>query len=302
VGILWGIDLGGTKIEGVVFEDSGHERPIARLRVPTESDLGYEQVVSNCARLVGLLESESGVRRPPVIGIGTPGSRDPNTGLMRNCNTVCLIGRDLQQDLAHALGTEVLVTNDANSFALAEAELGAARGARCVFGVIVGTGVGGGIVLGGEIWNGANGIAGEWGHNLLEPDGEPCYCGRRGCVETVLSGPALERHYARLTGSQARLPEILAGHRSGGNTAASQVVNRLCEGFGRALAGVVNVLDPDVIVLGGGVGQIQELYDKGTEALRRNVFHEEPRLDVRSPQLGDSAGVFGAALQVRTRR
>jgi predicted NBD/HSP70 family sugar kinase len=136
---------------------------------------------------------------------------------------------------------------------------------------------------------------------VIEPDGEPCYCGRRGCVETVISGTALERHYEKLTGTKAKLPEILEGHRSGGNTAASQVVQRLCEGFGRALAGVVNVLDPDVIVLGGGVGQTQELYDRGTEELRRHVFHEEPRLDVRRPLLGDSAGVFGAALQVRTR-
>lgn len=302
VGILWGIDLGGTKIEGVVFEEGRHERPIARLRIPTESDLGYERIVANCAILVASLESESRHKRPDVIGFGTPGSRDPNTGKMRNCNTVCLNGRDLQSDLSRALGARAIVTNDANCFVLAEAELGAASGARCVFGVILGTGVGGGIVLDGTIWNGANGIAGEWGHNPLDPDGEPCYCSRRGCVETVLSGPALERHYARLTGSQARLPEILAGHRSGGNTAASQVVNRLCEGFGRALASVVNVLDPDVIVLGGGVGQAHELYDQGTEALRRNVFHEEPRLDVRRPLLGDSAGVFGAALQVRTRR
>lgn len=302
MGILWGVDLGGTKIEGVVFEEGAHERPLARIRVPTESDRGYEQIVANCVRLVDELSQTSQLSPPRRIGFGTPGSRDPNTGLMRNCNTVCLNGRDLQHDLTRALGAEVVVTNDANCFALAEAELGAARGARCVFGVILGTGVGGGVVLDGAIWNGANGIAGEWGHNLLELGGEPCYCGRQGCVETVISGPALERHYEKLTGTEAKMPEILQGHRSGGNTAASQVVQRLCEGFGRALASAVNVLDPDMIVLGGGVGQTQELYDRGTEELRRHVFHEEPRLDVRRPMLGDSAGVFGAALQVRTRR
>jgi predicted NBD/HSP70 family sugar kinase len=156
-------------------------------------------------------------------------------------------------------------------------------------------------VLDGQIWSGANGIAGEWGHNVIDPEGEPCYCGRRGCVETVISGPALERWYKGLTGEQLALPKIVEGHRTGRNTSATQVVQRLCNEFGRSLATVVNVLDPDVIVLGGGVGQTQELYESGTLELKKHVFHEEPRLDVRRPLLGDSGGVFGAALQVRTR-
>ncbi len=298
---LWGIDLGGTKTEGVVVDESRPDEPIARIRIPTESEQGYDHVVRNCASLVEQLERATGHARPGEIGFGTPGSLDPTTGLMRNCNTVCLNGQPLRDDLSRTLRSCAIVTNDANCFALAEAVLGSARGARCVFGVIIGTGVGGGIVVDGQIWNGANGIAGEWGHNVIDPEGETCYCGRRGCVETVISGPALERKYKDLSGDQLRLPEILAGHRTGRNATATQVVQRLCKEFGRSLATVINVLDPDVIVLGGGVGQAQELYESGTIELRKHVFHEEPRLDVRRPLLGDSAGVFGAALQVRSR-
>jgi predicted NBD/HSP70 family sugar kinase len=297
---LWGIDLGGTKIEGVVVNAENPGEPLARRRVPTESDKGYSHILATCHGLVEALEADIGAKRQSTIGIGTPGSFDALTGRMRNCNTVCLNGQPFPADLSIALGCEAVVTNDANCFALAEAVLGAAKGARCVFGVIIGTGVGGGIVLDGKIVNGPNGIAGEWGHNVVEPDGEPCYCGRRGCVETVLSGPALERWYEKLSGERLSLPEIVAAHRTGGNTNATLTVERLCQEFGRCLATVVNVLDPDCIVLGGGVGQTGELYDLGTSELEKHVFHECPKLDVRRPALGDSAGVFGAALQVRS--
>jgi predicted NBD/HSP70 family sugar kinase len=299
---LWGVDLGGTKIEGIVVDAERPAEPIARLRIPTGSYNGYAHVVAACASLVESLERETGLRRPDCIGFGTPGSTDPATGLMRNCNTVCLNGRPLSRDLSSALARPVSVMNDANCFALAEALLGAAKGVRCVFGVILGTGVGGGMVLDGQAWTGLNGIAGEWGHTVVEPDGEPCYCGRRGCVETVISGPALERRYRDLTGQELSLAGIVGLHRTGGNTAATEIVNRLCREFGRCLATVVNVLDPDVIVVGGGVGQVQEIYDLGTLELKKHVFHESPRLDVRRPALGDSAGVFGAALQARTYR
>ncbi len=298
---LWGIDLGGTKIEGVVVEAGRPDKPLARLRVPTEGGHGYQRVIENIADLVARLEHETGFKRPGAIGFGTPGSLDPQTGLMRNCNSVCLNGMPLARDLSNRLQSEAILTNDANCFALAEATFGVAKDACCVFGVILGTGVGGGIVMDREIWNGANGIAGEWGHNLADPDGEPCYCGRTGCVETVLSGPAIERWHERLSGESVSLPEILARHRTGGNSPATLAVVRLCTEFGRCLAAVVNVLDPDCIVLGGGVGQTDELYVLGTEELRKHVFHESPRLDVRRPTLGDSAGVFGAALQVRAR-
>ncbi len=298
---LWGIDLGGTKIEGVVVDEALPDVALSRIRVPTGSEEGYDHVVQNCASLIEQLERETGIERPNAIGFGTPGSCDPRTGLMRNCNTVCLNGMPLASDLTHSLGSTAIVTNDANCFALAESVLGCAQGARCVLGVIIGTGVGGGIVIDGEIWNGVNGIAGEWGHNVIEPEGELCYCGRRGCVETVISGPALERWYEHLAGERLPLPEILTSHRTGRNTLATQAVERLCKEFGRALATVVNVLDPDVIVLGGGVGQAQELYDEGTNELKKHVFHERPVLEVKRPLLGDSAGVFGAALQVRTR-
>lgn len=296
---LWGVDLGGTKIEGVVYVPGQHHEPLARVRVPTFAAQGYEAIVSNVTGLIEELERQSGLSRPDVIGIGTPGSTDPGTGLMRNCNTVCLNGRSLKRDLSQQLGVEARLSNDANCFALAESQLGSAQGAHTVFGVILGTGVGGGVVVDGNIIEGANGIAGEWGHNLADPEGEPCYCGRVGCVETVLSGPAIEKWFASVGGEYLSLKEILIQHRTGGNSAASLAVVRLCTEFGRCLAQVVNVIDPDCIVLGGGVSQTDELYSLGTDELRKHVFHESPRIDVRRPALGDSAGVFGAALLAR---
>ncbi|HXH61633.1 MAG TPA: ROK family protein [Fimbriimonadaceae bacterium] len=297
MGPLWGIDLGETKTEGAVFDGGS---TLARIRVPTRAEDGYEQVLRSCAEVVERLEAETGLSRPTRIGFGTPGSCDPATGLMRNCNTVCLNGRALPSDLSQEVGSDAVVANDANCFALAEAHLGSGRGHRCVFGVILGTGVGGGLVLDGGAWAGANGIAGEWGHITADAEGEPCYCGRRGCVETVLSGPALEGYYHRLSGETLGLEDIVAAARTGGNKHAASTVERLCSEFGRLLAYVVNILDPDVVVLGGGVGLTDELYDMGTIALRKHVFHDGPRLRVVRPLLGDSAGVYGAGLLART--
>lgn len=258
-----------------------------RRRVPTEAAQGYDHIVAQIARVIDEASSEVG-ERPSRIGVGTPGSADPRTGLMRNANTTCLIGRPLPKDLEARLGVPVRVANDANCFALAEATLGAAKGFDVVFGVIMGTGVGGGIVVGGKALDGASGIAGEWGHNVLDPQGEPCYCGKRGCVETVLSGPALERWHVRQTGVKRSLKEI-AGENG-------PTVDHLCEQFGRALSVVVNVLDPDAIVLGGGVSNLDRLYTDGAAALRSSVFHDDYRPNVLRPKLGDSAGVFGAAM------
>lgn len=282
--LRWGVDLGGTKIECAVLEDG---KAVVRRRVPTEADRGYRHILGQIAKALGEAAAEVG-QKPLAVGVGTPGSVDPRTGFVRNANTTALIGRSLPDDLQAKLGIAVRVANDANCFALAEATLGAAKGYRSVFGVIMGTGVGGGIVIDGKPLDGASGIAGEWGHNLLEPGGEPCYCGKIGCVETVLSGPFLERWHEKQTGETKRLKAIAE---EGGAT-----IDRLCEKFGEGLSVVVNILDPDAIVLGGGVSNVDRLYSDGAAALKRYVFHDDYHPVVLRPLLGDSAGVFGAAM------
>ena len=281
--LKWGIDLGGTKIECAALDG---EHAVARRRIPTEADRGYDSILGQIARVLDETASEIG-QRPRSVGIGTPGSTDPRTGLIRNANTTALNGRPLTEDLQSRLGLAVRVANDANCFALAEATLGGARGYRTVFGVILGTGVGGGMVVDGKVLGGASGIAGEWGHNVLEPGGIPCYCGKRGCVETVLSGPALERWHEARTESFRSLKDLAED---------DPTVDRLVDAFGRALSVVVNIFDPDAIVLGGGVSNVDRLYSDGAESLRENVFHNDYHPVVLRPLLGDSAGVFGAAM------
>ena len=292
---LWGIDLGGTKIEGVVVGAADPERVIARTRIPTESALGYDHIVGRIRLVVEQLEATSRTERPGVIGIGTPGAIDPAAGTLKNSNTTCLNGKPLARDLADALGTDARLANDANCFALAEATLGAARGRDVVVGLILGTGVGGGIVVHGRVLDGLHGIAGEWGHNPLCGESTPCYCGRAGCVETVISGPALERFYESRAGERLTLAAIV--DRAGHDTAAEATLRRLTDKFGEAIAAVINILDPNAIVIGGGVGNVTRLYDPLTrEAIRRRLFNPELRTELLRPALGDSAGVFGAAL------
>lgn len=297
---LWGIDLGGTKLEGVILDAGRPERPVLRLRVPTESDRGYDHIIERAGGLVEQMERTSGIARPAVIGIGTPGTVEPASGLMKNCNTVCLNGRALPQDLTAALAAEVRIANDANCFALAEAIFGAARGGAVVAGLIIGTGVGSGIVVQGRVLQGLHGIAGEWGHNPICGESAPCYCGRFGCVETVISGPALERFYRERTGVTSSLPEIV-GRARHGDPAARATIERLRSRFGEAIAALINILDPDAIVIGGGVGNIDALYEDGTRrAVLRHLFNAELRTSFAKPLLGDSAGVFGAALLARS--
>lgn len=288
-----GIDLGGTKIEGVLLDEANQS--LFRHRVATESAGGYEHIVER----VGALADEL-LRRAPdcaMVGIGTPGAISQRTGTMKNCNTVCLNERDLPGDLQRRIGRPVRVENDANCFVLAEATCGAAVGAGVVFGVIMGTGVGGGIVCNGSLLRGAQGIAGEWGHHSIDPDGPDCYCGQKGCVEQYISGPAVERRYHRETNETVAMNEIVA--RAGnGETAAGRVMAELLDRFGRALANVVSILDPDVIVLGGGLSNIDQLYEGGRERVARYVFNDELRTPIRRHALGDSAGVIGAALLV----
>ena len=297
--ILFGVDLGGTKIEGVVVDSDRPGEALCRVRVPTEGDRGYDHVIGQIGRLVSGMEKESGCRRPARIGFGTPGTTDPATRLLRNSNSTNLNGRPLGADISKALGVEARLANDANCFALAEALFGAARGRGVMVGLILGTGVGGGIVVGGRVLEGLHGIAGEWGHNPVCGETAPCYCGRRGCVETVVAGPALERHYRERTGASMRLPEIAALALSG-EAAAVATLGRLSSKFGEAIAALINILDPDAIVIGGGVGNLDILYGDGTrEAIRRHLFNPELRTELLRPALGDSAGVFGAAMLTR---
>ena len=296
---LWGVDLGGTKIEGVIVDADAPTSVIRRVRMPTESERGYDHIVGRIAGVIGELETQSGIARPSVIGVGTPGTTEPSTGEIKNSNTVCLNGRLLGTELSDALGAEARLSNDANCFALAEATLGAARGAGVVIGLILGTGVGSGIVVGGRVLHGLHGIAGEWGHNPMHDEATPCYCGRVGCVETVISGPALERFHESRTGHRTTLAEIdrLA---STGESDATATIDRLVSKFGEAIAAVINILDPDAIVIGGGVGNIGRLYSDDTrEAIRRHLFNPALRTPLLKPTLGDSAGVFGAALLAR---
>lgn len=296
---LWGIDLGGTKIEGVVLEPGSELKILSRLRLPTEAQKGYAHVVEQITRLVQLLETETGLK-PNVIGIGTPGSLDPVTHLLKNSNTTCLNKQPLQKDLEAALGVPVIISNDANCFALAETHLGimpeVMPQAAVVIGLILGTGVGSGIVVNGKVLTGRQGIAGEWGHNFLDESGGPCYCGRTGCVETIISGSALQRYYTQLSGQQLPLKVILEKYQTGNDTFAQQTIQRLLHFFGKSVAVLVNILDPDAIVVGGGVGNINLLYDEGVAAVKKYVFNTNPDILLLKPKLGDSAGVFGAAM------
>jgi fructokinase len=286
-----GIDLGGTKVEGVVLD--AEQRSVLRHRIATESERGYIHIIDRVGQLA---EELLAVASPcSAVGIGTPGAVSSRTGRMKNCNTLCLNGEDLPGDLARRLGRRVIVENDANCFALAEATAGAGRGAGCVFGVIMGTGVGGGIVVDGRLLRGLQNIAGEWGHHCIDPDGPLCYCGHRGCVERYLSGPAVEQAYENITGERISADHVVVRARQGEGHAKA-VFDRFIDAFGHALANVVTILDPDAIVLGGGLSKIDELYTEGRRAVAQYVFNDELRTPILRPVLGDSAGVIGAAL------
>jgi fructokinase len=278
-----GVDLGGTKIEAIALDSQGREA--FRKRIP--SPQGSYQAT---------LEALAGIVRDAgegTVGIGIPGAESHATGLIKNANSTWLIGKSLRKDLEAALGRPVRLENDANCFALSEAVDGAGKGASLVFGVILGTGVGGGIVVDGKIIRGANAIAGEWGHNPLPQPGEqdfplpPCYCGRAGCIETYLSGPGLSRDHERRTGQRLKAEEVVS--------LGGQSLERYMERLARALASVVNVLDPDVIVLGGGMSNVARLYTEVPLLWGRHVFSDGVATRLAPPVHGDSSGVRGAA-------
>ena len=290
-----GIDLGGTKIEAAVLGDDGAVR--ARRRVPTPRD-DYPATLRSIAALVEDLEREVG--SSAVVGVGMPGTISPATGLVKNANSVWLNGQPLEEDLRRVLPRPLRFANDANCFALSEAVDGAAAGAGAVFGVIVGTGTGGGVVVNGRIWTGPNAIAGEFGHNPLpwpnldEGPGPQCYCGKTGCIETYLSGPGLSRDHERTTGQSLDAAGI-AARAAEGDAPAQATLRRYEDRMARALASVINVLDPDVVVLGGGLSNLSRLYETVPRRWTRYVFSD--RVDTRlvSPRHGDSSGVRGAA-------
>lgn len=301
-----GVDLGGTKTEAVILID-GDER--GRLRVPTPGG-DYAQTIETIATLVESLEREAGATA--TVGVGIPGTVVPATGLVKNANSVWLIGRPLLADLEQRLGRSVRVANDANCFALSEARDGAASGASVVFGVILGTGVGGGIVVDGRVLSGINGLAGEWGHNplpWLAPDewpGPECYCGKRGCIETFLSGPGLAADHLRVTGESLSAEAIVA-RAAAGAASADETLRRYERRLARALGSLINVLDPDVLVLGGGLSNIERLYASIPAQWGSAVFgcDRQPgqtapasipvRTSLRRAQHGDASGVRGAA-------
>jgi fructokinase len=303
-----GVDLGGTKIEAIVarrFPDSSEQTKlevVTRRRVHTPSEHGYRAILDATAQLVEELARGAGLDVLTVpLGIGMPGGTTRRGGLVKNSNLVCLNGRPFRADLERALDRPIAFDNDANLFALAETLLGAGAAHRhgIVFGVIMGTCVGGGVVIDGEVWQGAQGIAGEWGHHVAfsGPDARPCYCGARGCVERYLGGPAVEDAYAKLAG--ARLPLAQIADRRGHDAHADAVMEDFVDAFGRGIANVIAVLDPSAIVLGGGVSNLDLLYAEGALRVAKYVFNDELETPILKHQLGDSAGVLGAALIAR---
>ena len=296
----WGIDLGGTKIECAILDQHDPTQVILRERIDTESIKGYDHIIAQVGRLIDSVSQKVGFR-PTRLGFATPGVLDPASQTMKNCNTTSMNGKPMAADLAKVVGCEVVLANDANCFALAEALLGAVQDinkeAQVVFGVILGTGVGGGLVVNGKVINGLHGIGGEWGHNILEEGGEPCYCGKAGCVEKVIAGPSLELFYERQTGEKKKLKDIVQAYIAGSDSNATVTMERLFEYYGKAISTIINVIDPDVIVIGGGVGNIDLLYSEGYERIKKYIFNSgEVLTPIVKPKLGDSAGVFGAAM------
>lgn len=282
-----GVDLGGTKIEAILLDENFVV--ITRKRIPTPQD-DYEKILDSIYSLVReISENISDFS----LGICTPGAISKQTGLIKNSNTQCLIGKSLKDDLEKKLGKKISIENDANCFTMAEATLGAAIDFDLVFGVIIGTGVGGGIVIDKKLYPGRTNIGGEWGHHTLHRNGNPCYCGKTGCVETYISGPSLENQWTKLTGKSSSMQEILTNVDS---EIGKKWKDEFIENFGFGLANVIDILDPDAIVLGGGLSNIDFLYTEGKESVYNKVFSDLVDTPILKNKLGDSAGVFGACM------
>lgn len=287
-----GVDLGGTKTETILLDPDGNV--CIRERSETPSALGYPAILHSVRQCVAetLKHVPQGVAA--TIGVGIPGAINQQTGLVQNANTTCLIGKPFEADLAGALGRPVRMENDANCFTLAEATAGAAKGCQFVFGIIMGTGCGGGMCIDGRIRTGSHGIAGEWGHFSIDPAGPACYCGNPGCIETKISGSGVEKGYLQKFGAPMKMAAITEAYRQG-DPRATEIFEQFLDDFGRALGGLISVLDPDIVVLGGGLSNIDELYTLGIERVRQYAFHDALKTPIQKNRLGDSAGVFGAA-------
>lgn len=282
-----GIDLGGTKIEGILLDENLDI--IQRKRIPTPQN-DYHKILDSISSLtIDILANI----KDYSIGICTPGAISKKTGLIKNSNTQCLIGKSLREDLENKMDKKISMENDANCFAIAESTMGAAKEFSVVFGVIMGTGVGGGIIINGKIHQGRTNIAGEWGHHTLHRNGNNCYCGKQGCVETYISGPSLEKRWKELTGKSQNMPEIIQNF---DDSNMKLWKHEFLENFGFGLANVIDILDPDVIVLGGGLSNINFLYTEGKNSVYQKVFSDLIDTPILKNKLGDSAGVFGAAL------
>ncbi len=287
-----GIDLGGTKIEGVLL--SSDNKMIERKRIHTKQEEGYESIIHRIVKLIKNIKSIS--IKDCQIGICTPGALDIETGILKNSNTVCLIGKPIKEDLESELKCSIAIDNDANCFAMAEALLGSGKNYEIVFGVIMGTGVGGGLVLNRKIHHGRLFIAGEWGHQVLYPNGRNCYCNKKGCVETYLSGPSLEKEWEKNSNEFLPLKKIIELYDNRPNDNYTKWKNEFLSNFGIALSNVINIIDPDVVVLGGGLSNINFLYSEGILSVQKKIFSNKNDTPIVSNKLGDSAGVFGAAL------
>ena len=287
-----GIDLGGTKIEGILL--SSDNKVIERKRIPTKKEDGYESIILRIVQLINNIKSISD--KECQIGICTPGALDIETGILKNSNTVCLIGKPIKQDLERELKYPIAIDNDANCFAMAEALLGSGKNYEVVFGVILGTGVGGGLVFKRKIHHGRLFIAGEWGHQVLYPNGRDCYCKKKGCVETYLSGPSLEKQWQKESSEFLPLKRIVELYDNDPNEIYIKWKKEFLSNFGVALSNVINVIDPDAVVLGGGLSNINFLYNEGISSVQKNIFSNKKDTPIIPNELGDSAGVFGAAL------
>jgi fructokinase len=282
-----GVDLGGTKTEAILLDET--QNVIQRKRISTPQN-DYQKILDSISSLV--LEISENIS-DFSLGICTPGAISKQTGLIKNSNTQCLIGKPLKEDLEYKLEKKISMENDANCFAIAEATLGAAKDFDFVFGVILGTGVGGGIVIDKKLYPGRTNIGGEWGHHTLHRNGNQCYCGKSGCVEPYISGPSLENQWTKLTGNSLPLPEILTDI---DNEIGRKWKDEFLENFGFGLANVIDILDPDAIILGGGLSNIDFLYTEGKESIYSKVFSDLVDTPILKNKLGDSAGVFGACM------
>jgi fructokinase len=291
-----GIDLGGTKIETILLDPTGDSLLRERTVTPRNPDgpTEYAAIRDTVETLIRSTLNHVPDGRTGTIGVGIPGTINARTGRIQNANTTGLIGHPFQRDLEQRLGRPVAMENDANCFTLAEARAGAAQGFHLVFGVIMGTGCGGGISIGGRIHSGPHRIGGEWGHFSVDPAGLRCYCGNRGCVETKISGGGIARAFLEHTGRRLTARQIVDGYRRQ-DAQCTVAVEQFLDDFGRCLGGLISVLDPDAVVLGGGLSNIDELYTRGLDQVRRYAFHEHIETPILRHRLGDSAGVIGAA-------